>query len=58
VNVRVLVGGLLAILDLAVIFLIGAQVAAKSPVNSSILLPTLALNVFGMILLWAAKRDD
>ena len=58
VNIRVLVGGLLVVLDLAVVFLIGAQVASKSPVNSGILLPTLGLNVFGMIILWLAKRDD
>jgi hypothetical protein len=58
VNIRVLVGGLLVMLDLAVVFLVGAQVASKSPVNSGILLPTLGLNVFGMIILWVAKRDD
>jgi hypothetical protein len=58
VNIRVLVGGLLVVLDLAVIFLLGAQVASKSPVNSSLLLPTLGLNVFGMIILWLARRDD
>jgi hypothetical protein len=57
VNIRVLVGGLLVMLDLAVVFLVGAQVASKSPVNSGILLPTLGLNVFGMIILWVAKRD-
>jgi hypothetical protein len=58
VNIRVLVGGLLVVLDLAVIFLLGAQVASKSPVNSGILLPTLGLNVFGMIILRLAGRDD
>ncbi len=57
-NVRVLVGGLLVILDLAVVFLLGAQVASKSPVNSSILLPTLGLNAFGIIILRVAGRDD
>ncbi len=57
-NIRVLVGGLLVILDLAVVFLVGAQVASKSPVNSGILLPTLGLNVFGVILLWLAGRND
>ncbi len=58
VNIRVLVGGLLVVLDLAVIFLLGAQVASKSPVNSGLLLLTLGLNVFGMILLRLAGRDD
>lgn len=56
-NVRVLVGGLLVILDLAVIFLLGSQVAARTAVNWNLLLPTLAFNVFGLVILWVDGRD-
>ena len=57
-NVRLLVGGLLMVLDLAVILLIGTQVASDKAASWNLVLPTLAFNVFGAILLWASGDRD
>jgi hypothetical protein len=58
VNVRLLVGGLLVVLDLAVILLIGTQVASGKAASWNLVWPTLAFNVFGGILLWASGDRD
>jgi hypothetical protein len=48
---------LLALLDLGVIGVLMLQFAKGLPVAWSMALPTMAFNVFGAAIFWAAKRD-
>ena len=58
VNVRLLVGGLLVMLDLAVILLIGTQVASGKGASWNLVLPTVVFNIFGGLILWSAQDRD
>ncbi len=58
VNVRLLVGGLLVVLDLAVILLIGTQVASGKGASWNLVLPTVVFNIVGALILWSAQDRD
>jgi hypothetical protein len=56
--IRPLVLGVLALLDLAVIALLGVQFASKQPVSLNIILPTLVFNLFGAVIFNVARDHD
>ena len=47
----------LALLDLGVIGVLMLQLGRGLPVAWGMVLPTMAFNVFGVAILWAAKRE-
>ena len=47
----------LALLDLGVIGVLMLQLGRGLPVAWGMVLPTMAFNVFGAVILWAAKRE-
>ena len=56
--IRPLVLGVLALLDLAVIALLGIQFASRQPLSLEIVLPTLAFNLFGAVIFNLARDHD
>jgi hypothetical protein len=56
--IRPLVLGVLALLDLAVIALLGIQFASRQPVSFDIIVPTLVFNLFGAIIFNIARDHD
>jgi hypothetical protein len=48
---------LLCLLDLGVIGILMLQLAKGIPLSWGMVLPTLAFNIFGAGIFWAAKRD-
>ena len=54
---RGLVIVLLALLDLGVIGVLMLQLGKGLPVAWGMVLPTIAFNIFGAVIFWAAKRE-
>jgi uncharacterized membrane protein len=56
--IRPLVLGVVALLDLAVIGLLGVQAASKQELSLTVIVPTLVFNLFGAFIFNVARRDD
>jgi hypothetical protein len=56
--IRPLVLGVLALLDLAIIGLLGIQLASKQPLSLNLIVPTLVFNLFGAVIFNAARDHD
>jgi hypothetical protein len=54
---RPLVIVLLTLLDLGVVGVLMLQLGKGLPVAWGMVLPTIAFNVFGVVIFWAAKRE-
>ncbi len=50
--------GVVALLDLAVIGLLGVQAASKQELSLSVIVPTLVFNLFGAFIFNVARRDE
>jgi di/tricarboxylate transporter len=56
--IRPLVLGVVALLDLAVIALLGIQFASKQELQLSLIVPTVVFNLFGAFIYNTARNQD
>ncbi len=56
--IRPLVLGVVALLDLAVIALLGVQWASGRPLSTDVILPTVVFNLFGAVIFNLARDRD